>query len=82
MRSLTSGTIKRIHVDRRILAQNLKSGRNRAAITVQTSKGPIKARRVEVYGPSEFVQAGGGVRPLKCGARVWVETHAMVGLFA
>ena len=37
---LKSGTIKRVHVDRRILAQNKRDGTNTPAITIQTSKGP------------------------------------------
>jgi len=82
MRTLDDGTVKRIHVDRRILAQNLKTGRNDPAITVQTSKGSLKANNVHVYGNCHFVQAGiGGTKPLSCGARVWVETHAFVELY-
>jgi hypothetical protein len=85
---LKSGTVKRLHVDRRILASNKKTGGNAAAITVQTSKGPLKARRAEVLGHCTFEQAGevvsevdGSVRvikPLSCGARVWIRTTAAV----
>lgn len=79
MKHLKESNIKRIHVDRRIIAQNLKRGENKPTITVQTSKGPIKASRVEVLGPSTFMQAGiDGVKPLSCGARVWIETRSPV----
>lgn len=82
---LKAGTVKRLHVDRRIIAQNIKNGRNEPAMTVQTSKGPLKARRVEILGPSTFEQAGPVVsevdgtvvreiRPLSCGARLWIKT--------
>jgi hypothetical protein len=85
---LPAGTIKRIHVDRRVLAQNLKAGANAPAVTVQTSKGPLKAIQATVLGHSEMMQAGTFIRdadgsrrtvkPLGCGARVWLETRAAV----
>lgn len=77
-RELPRGTIKRLHVDRRIMAQNRKTGQTAPPITVQTSKGPIKAQRVEVHGPSVFVHSPD--KPLACGARVWIETHAALTL--
>lgn len=73
---LPGGTVKRLHVDRRIVAQNVKAGKNAMAITVQTSKGPMKARSVNILGSSEFVQAGGKIKPLSCGARLWIQTRA------
>jgi len=74
---LRQGTIKRIHVNKHVIASNLKHGLNAPAITVQTSKGPIRARRVKVLGPSEMVS---GEKPLSCGARIWLETKAKVEL--
>lgn len=79
MKMLPASTIKRIHVNRQVLARNLKTGRNDRAITVQTSKGPLQGYQVEVYGKTRVVQARpGGPKPLKCGARVWVETRSAV----
>lgn len=85
---LKAGTMKRVHVDRRILAQNLKTGANAPAVTVQTSKGAYKCRAANILGYSEMRQAGTFARdsdgevftlkPLKCGARVWVETMAAI----
>jgi len=76
---IPAGTIKRIHVDRRVLALNKKLGGNAPAITIQTSKGSIKSQSVEILGVSTFVQAGiAGRRPLSCGAKVWVETKGPV----
>jgi hypothetical protein len=74
-RTLRAGTIKRLHVDRRVIAQNRNSGRNDPAITIQTSKGAFKAHEVRVSGPSRFVQSQ---KPLSCGARLWVETNAEI----
>lgn len=75
---LKAGTIKRIHVDRRVLAQNRVNTHQQPAITVQTSKGPLKAKRAMVLGVGEMIQAGGAIKALSCGARVWYETKAAV----
>lgn len=72
-------TIKRIHVDKHIVAANRKHGRNDPAITVQTSKGSQKCYAVDIQGPSEVIQSE---TPLKCGARVWIETKAEVEIFS
>jgi len=73
---LERGTIKRLHVDRHVVASNRKHGRNEPPITVQTSKGPLKAHGVIIHGESVFVHSPH--KPLKCGARVWIETRAAV----
>lgn len=88
LRYLRSGTVKRIHVDRRIIAQNRKNGTDLPAITVQTSKGPLKCREANVLGMGRMVQSGryrrdadGSVleiKPLSCGARIWFQTNAAV----
>lgn len=84
---LRAGTIKRVHVDRQVLARNLKDGKNDPACTVQTSKRSYKCREANILGNSRMMQAGeyrdafGDLRvikPLSCGARVWVETVAAV----
>jgi hypothetical protein len=78
--TIPAGTIKRIHVNRHILASNKQTGREVAAITIQTSKGSIRASEVTIYGEVTFQQAGqldgGGeiIQPLSCGARVWAVT--------
>lgn len=89
LRYLKAGTVKRIHVDRRVMRANLQDGTNKPALTVQTSKGPMKARRVTVLGYSEMEQAGPEysevdgrlirtINPLSCGARAWLRTTAAV----
>jgi hypothetical protein len=67
-------TIKRLHVDRR----RVRAGEPNA-VTIQTSKGPIKAQRVEIRGPSTFVYSPD--KPLSCGAKAWIETRAEVAYF-
>jgi hypothetical protein len=73
---IKEGLIKRIHVDRHVLARNKKHNENERAITVQTSKGPLKGHRVIIYGTSDVIQ--NEEQPLSCGARVWVETKSEV----
>lgn len=75
---MKAGTIKRIHVDRRVMAANLKHGRNDPPVTVQTSQGPTKCYGVDIHGPSRFVYSPD--KPLSCGARLWVETKAKITL--
>jgi len=76
MTKLAAGTIKRLHVDKHVIASNLKHGTDLPPLTVQTSKGPHKARTVKINGPSEFFYRP--EKPLSCGARAWIETHAEV----
>lgn len=77
---LEAGTIKRVHVNRHILAQNLKYNTNDPAITIQTSEGPITASHAKfLTGMPRMRQAGiDGAKPLSCGARVWVETKGKI----
>lgn len=72
---LRAGTVKRIHVDRQVLARNRKTGGREPAWTVQTSKGPIKGYRVEVHGHLVGDQRS---PQLRCGARMYLETRAAV----
>jgi hypothetical protein len=45
-------------------------------LTVKTSKSNTKCNRVTIHGPSTVVYSPD--KPLSCGAKVWVETHAEV----
>ena len=62
-----SGTVKRVHINRGIVAQNRRLGGTLPEITIQTSAGSIPCREVHILGPSRMVQ---GLKPLKCGARM------------
>lgn len=73
---IKKGTIKRIHVNQATLRANRKTGRKDPVFTVQLSNGPIKARKVEIDGPSDLVDRT--EKPLKCGARIWIETKSQV----
>jgi hypothetical protein len=69
-----AGRLKRIHVNKHVIAANAKHGRNDPAITIQTSEGPFTCRRVAWDGHSVMVHDA--EHPLSCGAKVWIETHA------
>lgn len=76
MKSIESGTVKRIHVSQVNLRANRKDGGSRPLFTIQTSKGPLYASHVDIKGKSELI--GSPDKPLKCGARIWIETRARV----
>jgi hypothetical protein len=68
--------IKRIHVNQHVIRRNTKTGELEPPLTVKTSRGNIVGHRVAIEGASELVYMPD--KPLSCGARVWVETHAPV----
>lgn len=74
-RVLPSGTVKRIHVDRAILAFNRKHGTKDPAWTIQTSKGSIKCHKWSVEGLAWGDQT---MKPLGCGARMYIQTYEAV----
>ncbi len=71
MQKLAEGYIKRVHVDQR----KLRNG-DPDPITIQTSAGSLKATEVQIHGPSTFLYRPD--QPIACGARLWVETTALV----
>lgn len=71
--------IKRIHVNRQRIAQNLKHGRADPVLTVKVGKENHYGHDVQIDGPSRLVNAEMcGRKPLSCGARVYIETRAPV----
>jgi hypothetical protein len=73
---IPAGTIKRLHVDKGVIASDRKNGTCNPPLTIQTSKGSIKATTVHILGPSLFVYRP--EKPLSCGARAWIETRAEI----
>lgn len=65
-----------IHVNQHAIRANAKAGTNEPVITVKTYKSNTYAHEVEVDGPSRVVYSPD--KPLACGAKVWIETHAKV----
>jgi len=71
--------IKRIHVNKNRIASNLKHGKDDPVLTMKVGKENIYGSDVEILGPSRLVYAEKcGLKPLSCGARVYIETKALV----
>tara|TARA_Y100001951_G_C11250245_1_gene245900 strand:+ start:170 stop:397 length:228 start_codon:yes stop_codon:yes gene_type:complete len=67
--------LKRIHVNRHTLAHNKKHKENNPPIGIEESGYHKRyAHSVTILGPSTVIH--NEERPLKCGARVWIETRA------
>jgi hypothetical protein len=65
----------RIHVNQHNVRANAR-GADLPVLTVKTYKSNTYANEVVINGPSRVVYSPD--KPLSCGARVWVETEAVV----
>jgi hypothetical protein len=72
--AVSSGPLKRVHVNRHVIAANVKNGTDEPAVTIQTSAGSIPCYAAHIDGPSLMRSD----KPLACGARVYLETRAPV----
>ncbi|NEO93260.1 MAG: DNA-binding protein, partial [Moorea sp. SIO3G5] len=61
-----------IHVNQKVIRQNLKTGERNPVITVKRGSKNVYGHTVEVNGPCRVMYRPDD--PLKCGARVWIET--------
>jgi hypothetical protein len=69
--------LKRIHINKHTIAKNHKQDLNEPVIGVEESGKPKRyGHEVIIDGPSQVVYHPD--KPLKCGARVWIETRADV----
>lgn len=64
-----------IHINRQTLHKNKKYGTNEPAIIVRNYKGNRYGHHVVIHGPCKIVYPE---KPLRCGARVWIETTSAV----
>ena len=71
---IVNSNIKRIHVNQHHIRSNLKTGNNLQPLTVKTSNDNIKCHDVVIYVSSRVMYSPD--KPLSCGAKVWIETHA------
>ena len=69
---------KRIHINQHVIRANKKNGTSNPCITVKTSKSNHYTYAAEIDGLSRVVYSPD--KPLSCGARVWIETDAVVTL--
>ena len=65
-----------VHVNQHKIRKNIKTGNLEPVITVKTSKTNTYAHEVEIKGPCKVIYSPD--KPLKCGARVWIETESEV----
>jgi hypothetical protein len=67
-----------IHVNQHIIKRNAKTGERHPTITVKQGRKNTYAYAVDILGPSKIVYSPD--KPLSCGAKVWIETTAVVVL--
>ena len=67
-------TIKRIHVNQHNIKANAKEGLGLPVLTIKNRGETLVGDSVYINGPSTVVYSPD--KPLSCGARVWIETHA------
>jgi len=78
--TIAAGTIKRLHVNNHDIRHNAKTGDNRPTLRCKTSKDNIAANQIDIKDGqgNVILTLGYSAKPLSCGARVWIETHAEV----
>ena len=69
---------KKIHINQHKIRSNKKNNTNEPVITVKTSKSNTYASEVDILGKSILVYRP--LKPLPCGARVWIETEDKIVL--
>jgi hypothetical protein len=67
-----------IHVNQHVIRENKRTGETKPVLTVKTYKENRYAHEVAIEGPSKVVYSP--LKPLSCGARVWIETEGKVTL--
>lgn len=67
---------KIIHVNQAVIKRNREKGENEPPLICRTYKGSQPAHEIEIMGPSKIVHSPH--KPLSCGARVFIVTHAEV----
>ena len=67
---------KIIHVCQQTIRRNRKLGTDDPPIIIRTYLGANRAHEVQIKGPSTIKHSPH--KPLKCGARVWIETDETV----
>jgi len=70
--------LKRIHINRHIIAANRKRDHPEPPITVKVGRENHYGYEVRILGASTVIYRP--EKPLKCGAAVWIETKGRVFL--
>lgn len=69
---------KIIHINRNVIQSNAKNGTNEPVCRVEQDKDISYWHRVKILGPCEMIYDP--EHPLKCGAKLWIETEAELSL--
>ncbi len=73
-------SLSRIHIRRDKIAKDNKTGKHSLALGVETmGRKKRYGRTVTISGPSMVIY--NPKKPLKCGARAWIETHYQVSVW-
>lgn len=67
---------KIIHVNQHVIKSNYKKQENKPVITVKTYKSNVYCNEIEINGPCKIIYRPD--KPLKCGAKLWLETESDV----
>ena len=70
--------LTRVHINQHIIRSNCKNNEQNPVITVKRGKTNVYAKSVKIDGPCRVVYRPD--KPLSCGAKVWIETEALVEL--
>jgi len=74
---------KIIHINRNIIQQNAKHGREEPVCRVEEKGKVVYCMEVDIKGPSRMIYRPSKPRP--CGAKLWIETDSeveMIGIKA
>lgn len=66
----------RIHVNQHVIKANRVNKENNPVLSIMTYRSTVRAHEIRIVGPSKIVHSPD--KPLSCGARVWIETEALV----
>jgi hypothetical protein len=70
--------MKIIHINRNIIQQNNKHGREEPVVRVEENGKVVYCMEVDIKGPSRMIYSPDKPRP--CGAKLWIETESEVEL--
>jgi hypothetical protein len=65
----------RIHINQLVIRQNKINGANDPPISVIDGRKITRHHEIEILGPARLIYSPD--KPLKCGARVWIEAEGI-----
>ncbi len=65
-----------VHINQHKIKHNHKTGAREPVISIKNKRANTYAHEAKILGPSKIVYSPD--KPLRCGARVWIETESEV----